>query len=58
MATLLPHLPQALHTAEHVAAPQQLAAKPITVPMLGTANKGIESKAPILALCSDVMSQY
>ena len=27
---LLPHFPQALQTAEHVAAPQQLAAKPIT----------------------------
>jgi hypothetical protein len=27
-AYLLPHFPQALQTAEHVAAPQQLAAKP------------------------------
>jgi hypothetical protein len=26
---LLPHLPHALHTIEHVAAPQQLAANPI-----------------------------
>jgi hypothetical protein len=30
VTNLLPHLPQALHTMEHVAAPQQLAAKEST----------------------------
>lgn len=49
-AYLLPHFPQALHTAEQVAAPQQLAAQPSMVPMLGTAISGIESNAPILNL--------
>ena len=64
-----PHLdwntPQAEHTAEHVAAPQQLA--PIvasyqsvspssvaargerTVPMLGRASRGSDSNAPMMA---------
>lgn len=53
---LLPHFPQALHTAEHVAAPQQLAAKPITVPRLGTAKSGIDSNAPIFAKSPAVVS--
>ena len=66
VATLFPHFPHALQTAEHVAAPQQLAPNPRiyanqhlrqtntmmtrlhTVPMLGTASSGKESKAPIL----------
>jgi len=48
VATLLPHFPQALHTAEHVAAPQQLAAKPMAVPILGTAINGKDSNAPMV----------
>jgi len=48
---LFPHLPQALQTAEHVAAPQQLAAKPKTVPMLGTARSGSDRSAPMVTAC-------
>jgi len=51
VATLFPHLPQALQTAEHVAAPQQLAAKPKTVPMLGTARSGSDRSAPMVTAC-------
>lgn len=53
---LLPHFPQALHTAEHVAAPQQLAAKPMIVPSPGTAMNGIESNAPIAATSPELVS--
>lgn len=47
VATLLPHLPQALQTMEQVAAPQQLAAKDTIVPTLGTARSGRDKRAPI-----------
>jgi hypothetical protein len=52
---LLPHFPQALHTAEQVAAPQQLAAKPTIVPSPGTAMNGIDSNAPIAATSPEVV---
>jgi len=47
---LLLHFPQALHTALHVAAPQQLAPKVRRVPTLGTASSGIVRRAPILSV--------
>jgi len=47
VATLFPHFPQALQTMEHVAAPQQVAAKDKIVPKLGTASSGSERSAPI-----------
>lgn len=53
MATLLLHLPQAEHTAEHVAAPQQLAPAVRRVPTLGTARRGSDSRAPIVP-CVDL----
>jgi len=48
VATLFPHFPHALQMAEHAAAPQQLAPKDMSVPMLGTANSGSERSAPIV----------
>jgi hypothetical protein len=42
------HLPHAEQRAEQVAAPQQDAANDMSVPTLGTAKSGIESKAPIV----------
>lgn len=45
---LLLHLPQALHTAEQVAAPQQEAAMVATVPTLGRASSGRDKSAPIM----------
>lgn len=47
VAMLLPHFPQALQTAEQVAAPQQLAKHPNTVPTLGNASSGKDNRAPI-----------
>jgi hypothetical protein len=49
---LLLHLPQALHTAEHVAAPQQEAAKVASVPILGMASRGSDSSAPMISAMS------
>jgi len=47
---LLLHLPQALQTAEQVAAPQQDAAAVKMPPALGRASSGIESRAPMLSV--------
>jgi len=45
---LLLHLPNALHMAEHVAAPQHDAAAVTMVPTLGMARSGKDSSAPIV----------
>lgn len=45
---LLLHLPHALVTAEHVAAPQHEAAKVASVPTEGTAKSGSDSNAPMM----------
>jgi len=47
VATLFPHFPHALHTIEHVAAPQHVAPNESRVPTLGTAISGIERRAPM-----------
>lgn len=49
VAMLLLHLPHAEHTAEQVAAPQQLAPKVRRVPIEGTARSGSDRSAPIVA---------
>jgi len=48
VAILLLKRPQLLHIALQVAAPQQLAAKVIKVPTVGTANNGRDTKAPMI----------
>lgn len=45
---LLWNFPHALHTAEHVAAPQHEAAKVTSEPMLGTARSGSDNNAPMM----------
>lgn len=50
VAMLLLHLPQALHTALQVAAPQQDAAKVARVPMDGIARRGRDSSAPMVVV--------
>ena len=48
VAMLLLHLPNELHTAEHVAAPQHDAAAVTMVPTPGRASNGRESRAPMV----------
>lgn len=54
---LLRNLPQALHSAEHVAAPQQDAATDQSVAALGNASNGRERRAPIVSETSEMVPQ-